>query len=126
MRDIAPHLQIGRLGEQAAVDYLQNRGFKIIERNYRKKFGEIDIVAKRASVVHFVEVKASRYTNIGISPEENVHFKKQQRLHRAIKTYLMERNISESQEWQVDVVIVYLDLSSNKNTIEHIENVIFE
>jgi len=50
------HISIGRLGEDIATGYLKNRGFHIITRNYRKKWGEIDIIAKKDNVLHFVEV----------------------------------------------------------------------
>lgn len=50
--------KIGRLGEDIAVKYLENRGFEIIERNYLKKCGEIDIIAKKGKILHFTEVKS--------------------------------------------------------------------
>jgi len=50
--------RIGQIGEDCAVKYLENRGYKILERNYRKKYGEIDIIALKDSILHFVEVKS--------------------------------------------------------------------
>ncbi|MEI6093540.1 MAG: YraN family protein, partial [bacterium] len=50
--------QTGEIGEQEAVNYLINKGFNIIERNYTRKWGELDIVAKKSNVLHFIEVKS--------------------------------------------------------------------
>ena len=73
--------EIGRLGEDLAVKYLEQKDFGVIERNYWKKWGEIDIIAKKDDILHFVEVKAvsrktidmfSRETN-DFRPEDNIH-----------------------------------------------------
>ena len=68
---------IGNLGEIIVSNYLNNRGFKIIERNYLKKWGEIDVIAERGGTIHFVEVKSISCsvedTREWFRPEENVH-----------------------------------------------------
>lgn len=128
--------QLGDLGEDIACKYLERKGFRIVERNYLKKWGEIDIVAEKANLLSFVEVKSvsreadrevgSRGTPgwSGFRPEENVHPAKLARLHRAVQSYLMDRNVPESKEWRIDVVCVYLDFSTRKAKVELIENVI--
>ncbi len=115
--------------------YLENKGYKVLERNYLKPWGEIDIVAQKANKLHFVEVKTvSReitkdgplYTGSRVTyrPEENVHPAKLKRLHRAVQTYLLDRKVPEDKEWQIDVVCVYLDFATHKARVEVLENVI--
>lgn len=117
----------GNLGEKLAVRFLKESGFGIIETNYRKKWGEIDIVAEKDNVIHFVEVKAtvSRETS-GYRPEENIRTWKKQRMARAIKTYLLDRNVSDKTEFLVDVIALNLDFLNKKAVIRFIRNIIFE
>lgn len=106
----------GRLGEQLAAQYLSQRGFRIIERNYRKPWGEIDIIAEKHGVVRFVEVKSiSREKVVDVSCEtsragEHVTKVKLKRLGRVIETYVHHKKIMC--EYQVDVVTVVIDRDS--------------
>jgi len=120
-----PKRQIGDLGEGVACKYLETKGFRIVERNYLRKWGEIDIVAEKAKTLYFIEVKTvSREPGDGHRPEENVHYRKVQRLRRAIQTYILDRKIKDSQEWRFDIVCVYLDEANKKAKVEVLENVI--
>lgn len=120
----------GDLGEDIACKYLENKGYKVIERNYWKPWGEIDIVAEKPNLLSFVEVKSvSRESLSGISrepvrPEENMHPAKLKRLHRAIQTYLLDHKVPESKSWQIDLACVYLDFSTKRAKVELLENVI--
>jgi len=106
--------KIGELGENIACKFLMKHGHEILDRNYRKKWGEIDIVAQK-------EVKTvSRETEH--MPEENVHPWKRKRLARAIQTYLLEKE-SET-EWQIDIMAVFLDFNSKKPKLRITKNVI--
>ncbi len=117
--------QTGDIGEEVACKYLQNKGFSVVERNYFKKWGEIDIIAKKAETLYFIEVKTvSHEPSWGYRPEENVHYRKIQRLQRAIQTYLLDRKVKESQKWQFDLMCVYLDEVNKKARVEVLENVI--
>ena len=51
-------IKSGKVGECIAVKFLENKGFEIIEQNYRKKYGEIDIIAQKGKILHFIEVKS--------------------------------------------------------------------
>lgn len=119
----------GRIGENVACQFLEKRGFSIVERNYRKKWGEIDIVAQKDDVLHFVEVKATKSDVLtdgdgGYRPEENVRSWKMKRMSRAVRTYLAERQIDEDREFEVDVLAIRLDFEHKKAKIRMISNVL--
>lgn len=120
---------IGDLGEGVACKYLEGRGYKIIERNYWKPWGEIDIIAEKASLLRFIEVKSISHETgsrgVGaIRPEENMHPAKLKRLHRAIQTYLLDHKVPEDKQWQIDLACVFLDVEQRKAKVELLENVI--
>ena len=105
--------EIGRMGEDIAVLYLQRKGFKVIERNFRKPWGEIDIVAEKDGEVRFVEVKAvSRDTLPNVTremdyrPEEMVQPSKLRKLARTANLYMEQKR--DKREFQIDVVGVIL------------------
>lgn len=129
--------KIGKIGENIATKFLVKHGFSVLDRNYTKKWGEIDIVAEKDNKLYFVEVKSvSRETlpeirNSQISqtgdnyrPEENMHPWKMQRLSRTIQTYLLSKKIPEEKEWQVDLLIVYLALKDKKARVKVVQDII--
>ena len=124
--------KIGELGENIAVKFLIKHGFSILDRNYTKKWGEIDIVALKGAKLYFVEVKSvSRITSYLINstegdyrPEENMHPWKMKRMSRTIQTYIISKKIPENKKWQVDLLVVYLDLKNKKAKIKVVENII--
>ena len=127
---------IGQAGEAIAAGFLQHKGFTILERNYWKPWGEIDIIATIKGTVHFVEVKtvslhkAHKIPQItsdvshdtAIQPEENMHEKKIKRLHRVIQSYLTERD--GTNEWQLDLVTVKLNEETKEARCRLEENVL--
>jgi putative endonuclease len=126
---MAKHNEVGNIGEKVASEYLKSKGHVVIFRNYRKPYGEIDIVSKNAGIVHFVEVKTvSHETSVGsgtgdfFRPEENVHQQKVKRLLRTIGAYLFENG--ENGEWQFDVVAVILDQNKKTAKVRFLENVV--
>src|SRR5205085_7982295 len=83
--------ELGRIGESLAAGYLEQRGWRIVERNLRFREGEIDIVAARAGVLAFVEVKTRRSVAFG-SPAEAVTWRKQRKIRALASRYLAERH----------------------------------
>ena len=121
----SPKRKIGDIGEEVVCKYLETKGFRVLERNYLRKWGEIDIVAEKGQLLSFIEVKSvSREPGKGYRPEENMHPAKLKRLHRVIQTYLLDRKVPDSREWRIDVACVYLDFSTRKAKVEMLENVI--
>jgi putative endonuclease len=106
--------QKGEVGEGIACQFLERKGFKILERNYRKPWGEIDIIAEKGDVVHFVEVKASSRSlanngsrEIDYRPEEMAT---QAKLHKVARTSaLYMEGKRDAREFQIDVVGVLMD-----------------
>jgi putative endonuclease len=123
---------IGKIGEDAVCQYLQKKGFRIIDRNYLKKWGELDIVVSKGKRIYFIEVKSvSREMSLwnvsretGYRAEDNMHPWKLQRLSRTIQSYLLDKHIPDSIEWQFDVATVYVDQEKRLCRVYILENVI--
>ena len=122
---------VGMLGEKASALFLMKRGFTILSRNYRKKYGEIDIISDKNRIIHFIEVKtvsceidvSGIITKSSFRVEENVHTKKLHSIFTTIQVYLSEKKIPESREWQLDVHIVYLDVRNKRAKVDVISNI---
>jgi putative endonuclease len=135
--------KVGDIGENIACKFLVKRGFEIVEKNYNKKWGEIDIIARKGQKLHFVEVKSVShlpvsYKTDNYKPEDNLHPWKLQRLSRVIQTYLLgykgnrdvthllalRREQAGETDWQFDVAVVYLDIKSMKAKVNYMEDII--
>lgn len=114
----------GKIGEDVAVKFLEKNNYKILERNYRKPWGEIDIIASdvKNNELVFVEVKTQN-EKFEWRPEENVSFHKKRQLSRIILTYLKSKNIFENQDWRVDVIAIKLNFETKNAQVEHIKNI---
>ena len=111
---------IGAQGEGLARDYLEKRGYAIVERNWSCQYGEIDIIARRDGILAFVEVKTRRAPDtddilIGITRQ------KRTRMLRSIAQYLHDRGLEEAQ-WRVDAIAVALP-RQRPPQIEHVRDV---
>ncbi len=128
--------KVGLLGENVSALFLVKHGFKIIFRNYRKKYGEIDVIAEKQGKIYFVEVKSVSCEikmidgKAGVSNkqnlyriEENVHSKKLRSLFITIQAYLEEKRIPNDREWQLDIHIVYLDVLNKRAKVDVISNI---
>jgi len=92
----------GNEGEQAACDYLQGKGWLILDRNVRRGRGEIDIVARKRRTIAFVEVKRRSNLNFG-RPAEAVNSEKQRRIAQAAALYVQEKGL-ENASLRFDVI----------------------
>lgn len=119
--------KFGDIGEKVAEHYLQRRGYTVIEKNYLKPWGEIDLVAKKYGDLIFFEVKTrdSKYVEHFLA-ESSVNRLKIKKLQKICETYLSERHYSYNQNWQVDVLAIAIDKKENKARIKHFKNAVFE
>ncbi len=88
-------------GEEIGRKYLEERGYVLIEKNYRCKWGEIDLVMKKDEELVFCEVKYRKNSKFGM-PQESVGFRKQQRIMKSISCFLKERSFCG--KWRIDVL----------------------
>ncbi|MFO8029864.1 MAG: YraN family protein [Cyclonatronaceae bacterium] len=99
------HVEIGKLGEDRAAAFLSDKGFLILDRNYRFMRAEVDIVAATQREIVFVEVKTRRNTSFG-EPEERVDEKKKRQLFKVAEAWLHERKM-EGSPVRFDVISVF-------------------
>ena len=110
---------LGEKGEDIAAKYLEDKGIKVIKRNFYCKFGEIDIIARDKEELVFIEVKTRTNSKYG-KPAEAVSISKQKHLYHSIEYYLYSNNI-KNKKVRIDVVEIYLDFK--KQVINHIKNI---
>lgn len=116
-----PHnKEIGNLGEEMASKYLKNQGYNIIERNFRTRVGEIDIVAREEGFLIFVEVKTRRSIRYGY-PREAVDINKQSKIKTMASIYIA-KNKEYNSNIRFDVVEVIFDDNTGKKAINIIKD----
>ncbi len=110
-REFLTRKQAGALGEGVAAQYLLSKGFKIVERNYLKPWGEIDLVCEKENTVRFVEVKSVSVVDFSrerlYEPEALVDIRKLRKVARTACLYMEEKR--DKREFQIDVVGVLLN-----------------
>lgn len=119
--------KIGNLGESIACKYLESIGYKVLERNYSKPYGEIDIISEKGSIMYFFEVKSVTRENVsqetyGYRASENLHNKKIGRLTRTVQVFLLERGLA-GREYKISAIIVQIMSDSKRANVEIIENI---
>ena len=118
-----PRQTLGRRGEQLAVEHLQRCGFDIVQRNYRTRWGELDIIAFDGRSLVFCEVKARRLPHAHGNPLEAVHEGKQARLRKMAGRWLIEqRERPAAHELRFDAIGVSFDRSGELVALEHVEH----
>lgn len=116
--------ETGDLGERLAGEFLRERGYTIIEKNYRCAEGEVDIVARQADDLVFVEVRTKRSRMFG-SPEESITPAKQEKL-RTVSAHYRETHEDLPESWRIDVVAIELNRDNRPSRIEVIKNAVGE
>ncbi len=104
----------GILGENKACAFLKKQGFNILQRNFHSKFGEIDIIAKKGEILHFIEVK---FTQNNYEAAERLDSKKYQKLLKTIEFYRIKKG--DESDFQLDLIVIKQD------KIELLENISF-
>lgn len=131
--------ELGSFGERIAQKFLIKKGYKILDLNFEirfsgKKFGEIDIVAKKKkrffisfkkSPICFIEVKTG-IRNKNFSPIDHINYSKKKRLKQLAQIYLEQKKYPENYPYQIDIIMVELFSDNGKIKINHFENAISE
>ncbi len=114
--------ELGEYGEGKACEYLQNKGYKIIERNFRCHVGEADIIATKDNGVIFVEVKTRSQERYG-EPSEAVNCIKKKHIYKVAEWYSLKNNL-----WDLPISLDVIEVYVNEKIyrINHIKNAIFE
>ncbi len=117
---------LGKLGEDRASEYLIKNGYKILERNYLTRFGEIDLVVSKNNVLSFVEVKLKRGDDFG-TPEEMIGENKLAQVERMANFYLMTKPEMQKKfdSFSVDAVCIVLNEDEEIERINLYENIGF-
>jgi putative endonuclease len=117
---VAQHNELGKKGEQLAVDYLQAQGYTIVERNYRFEKAEVDIIAQKQNILAIIEVKTRSTKDFG-NPEDFVKPKQIQRLVKAVNEYVTVNDLDV--EVRFDIIAI---VKTGKDfDVEHIENAFY-
>jgi len=93
---------LGQFGERLALEKIISQGYKVLDKNFNCKIGEIDIIAKDKETLVFIEVRSKSNKKFGL-PQETVNTKKQQRIRRVAEYYLVKNNL-QSLNCRFDVV----------------------
>jgi putative endonuclease len=117
----------GLIGEQIAEMFLVKHGYTILDRNSTKRWGEIDIIAKKSGVIHFVEVKllkkrVSRETG-PTNPFENITFQKMEKIKRTVVSWVAEHRVSRETRFQIDGIAVNYDGETKSALVKLLENI---
>ena len=110
------NIEKGRLGEEIALKYIISKGGTIVEKNYRTKMGEIDLIARMNGELVFIEVKSRSNINYGY-PCEAVNYKKKRKITNVAKYYILDNSL-EYISVRFDVIEIYL----TDKKINHIVN----
>jgi putative endonuclease len=118
-----PRHRLGQLGERLAAEHLGRRGFQIIERNYRTRWGELDLVAFDGRTLAFCEVKTRRAVDPAVSPLEAIGRRKCVRIRNMARSWLTERTERPYADMvRFDAIAVTFDSAGQLLAIEHVEN----
>lgn len=117
---MAQHNELGKKGEQIAVDFLLKNNYDIVERNYRFEKAEVDIIAKKGDILAIVEVKTRSTTDFG-DPQDFVKPKQIQRLVKAVDEYVVVNDLDV--EVRFDIIAIVKE--GKGYSIEHLENAFY-
>ncbi len=119
--------EFGDLGEKIAKEYLEKQGYKLIDQNYSKRWGEIDLIFESPeNELVFVEIKTREAGErpSAYMPEDSVGYSKQQKLVKTAQTFLYENKYEDDTFWRIDVIAIEIDKISRQAKIRHIKNAV--
>lgn len=117
---MAEHNALGKKGEKLAIDFLKDKGYDILEKNYRYLKSEVDIIAQKEGVVVAVEVKTRSTPEFG-NPQDFVKPKQIQSLVRAVNNYITDNDLDV--EVRFDIIAIIKNKSGTR--IEHLEDAFY-
>ena len=109
---------IGNYGEDISYNFLKKQGYYVLSRNFRTKYGEIDIICKKNDLIIFIEIK-SRYNYNHGSPIEAITYSKQMQIIKLCKFYIYTNNLIKYNV-RFDVIEVFFNIDNNLHSINHI------
>ncbi len=107
--------QVWKIGEEIAKEYLENKGYQIIEQNYRTKYSEIDLIVKKDDILIFVEVRTKK-SGAFVAPEESINQKKLKKLYWNAEAYVSAKKYKG--QYRIDAICIIL---KPDNAIEKLE-----
>lgn len=117
-----PRRALGAAGEQLAAEHLERLGFVVIERNFRTRWGELDIVACDGTTLVFCEVKSRRASGSGAVPLDSVHARKRLQVRRMAGRWLTERaDRPRVPNLRFDAIGITLDARGRLLALDHVE-----
>jgi len=120
--NVSARAALGGAGERLAAGWLEARGYRVLARNWRCVYGELDLIAEEADELVFVEVKTRRGVAHGV-PEEAITARKRAHLIDAAQWYLVEHQ-RETQPWRIDVIAIQLDGRGRLTDVRHYRSAI--
>ncbi|SNR24136.1 YraN family protein [Flavobacterium sp. ov086] len=121
---MAEHNELGKKGENLAVEYLQENGYKILDRNWTFQKAEIDIIAQKGSIIAIVEVKTRSSLDFGL-PQDFVKPKKIQLLIKAVNAYINDREKDFEEDCEIRFDIIAVHKSGETFAIEHLTDAFY-
>lgn len=117
--------EVGKIGEEIAADHLRKKGYKILEKNWKTKFGELDLIASKNTILVFVEVKLKIGEDFG-TPEEMITPRKLQQVQNTAISFLQQNPKIEKtySGYRIDAVCIVLDSNREVERIDHYESLI--
>ena len=129
---MAEHNEIGKIGENITKTFLMKHGFTVLTTNYRTRFGEIDIIAKKDNRLRFIEVKSvkvrdfNNIENLTVKPEDNLTTDKWNKLVISVEIYLRHAGVTHGTPWQMDLACVYVNPEIREGRVILMENILKE
>lgn len=117
----------GELGEKICAHFLKKNKYNIVEQNYTQKTGEIDIIAIKNGIIHFIEVKSIRIkknvTHETYNPAENLTPRKLEKIKKTIQYYMLKNKVSYETRCQIDLYCVFINEETKNHKVFKIENI---